>query len=53
MEPALDQLLEIMRRDREWNEEAARKTMIKVFELLGNGDPTATAYRRRMFTLLH
>lgn len=53
IEPALDQLLEVMRRDREWNEEAARKTMIKVFELLGKGNATATAYRRRMFTMMH
>ncbi|MGB2331299.1 MAG: tetratricopeptide repeat protein, partial [Pseudomonadales bacterium] len=25
----------------------------KVFELLGKGDPMASRYRRRMFTLLH
>ncbi|MBJ38022.1 MAG: hypothetical protein CMD83_06110 [Gammaproteobacteria bacterium] len=53
IEPALDQLLEIMSRDKEWSEEAARTTMIKVFDLLGKGNPVATAYRRRMFTLMH
>ncbi|MGB1190263.1 MAG: tetratricopeptide repeat protein, partial [Pseudomonadales bacterium] len=36
-----------------WQEDAARNTMIKVFELLGKGDPMASRYRRRMFTLLH
>jgi putative thioredoxin len=33
--PALDQLLEIVRRDRKWNEEAGRKTMLTLFTLLG------------------
>ncbi len=52
-EAALEELLAIMQRDKEWNEEAARKTMIKVFDLLGKGNAIATAYRRRMFTLMH
>jgi putative thioredoxin len=53
IEPALDQLLEILKKDREWEEQLARKTMIKVFDLLGKGNALATAYRRKMFTYLH
>ncbi len=33
--PALEQLLEIVRRDRKWQDEAARKTMLDLFALLG------------------
>ena len=36
--PALEQLLEIVRRDRKWQDEAARKAMIDIFTLLGT-DP--------------
>lgn len=53
IEPALDHLLEALKKDREWDEQAARKTMIKVFDLLGKGNELATAYRRKMFTYLH
>lgn len=51
-EAALDLLLELMRRDRAYEDDAARKTMVKVFDLLGD-DPMAARYRSRMFTLLH
>lgn len=33
--PALEQLLEIVQRDRNWQDEAARKTMLDLFTLLG------------------
>ena len=33
--PAFEQLLEIVRRDRKWNEEAGRKTMLTLFTMLG------------------
>lgn len=36
--PALEQLLEIVRRDRKWQDEAGRKTMLTLFTLLG-GQP--------------
>ncbi len=53
IEAALDHLLELLKLDREWEEQIARKTMIKVFDLLGKGNEMATAYRRKMFTFLH
>jgi putative thioredoxin len=53
IEQALDQLLETLKKDREWGDQIARKTMIKVFDLLGKGNELATAYRRKMFTYLH
>ncbi|RPG49873.1 MAG: hypothetical protein CBB61_005900 [Gammaproteobacteria bacterium TMED1] len=53
LEAALDQLLEILKIDREWEEQKARTTMIRVFSLLGKGSQIATVYRRKMFTLLH
>ncbi|MGB1340839.1 MAG: tetratricopeptide repeat protein [Pseudomonadales bacterium] len=53
IEAALEVLLKMLGQDKTWQEDAARNTMIKVFELLGKGDPMASRYRRRMFTLLH
>jgi putative thioredoxin len=53
VEEALEMLLEMLKIDKEFGDALARKTMIKVFELLGKGDPMATAYRRKMFTFLH
>ena len=53
MEAALECLLEMMKADRQFQDDIARKTMIKVFELLGKGNELATDYRRKMFTFLH
>lgn len=52
-EAALENLLVMLQQDREFEDELARKTMIRIFELLGKGDETATRYRRKMFTFLH
>ena len=51
-EQALEELLEIIRRDRAWNEEAARKQMLKIFEALGAGDPVTMQARRDLSTVL-
>jgi putative thioredoxin len=51
-EAAVDQLLEIVKRNRTWNEEAARKQLIKFFEAMGPTDPLTLASRRRLSTLL-
>ena len=53
IEAALEGLLVMLKKDKSFDDELARKTMIKVFELLGKGDAMATAYPRKMFTFLH
>jgi putative thioredoxin len=49
---AIDELLELFRRDRAWNEDAARKQLVKLFEALGSGHPAASSGRRRLSSLL-
>jgi putative thioredoxin len=49
---AVDELLEIVRRNRGWNEEAARKQLVKLFEAMGSTDPITVAARRRLSSLL-
>jgi putative thioredoxin len=51
-EQAADALLEIMRRDRKWNEEAARLQLLKFFEAWGNDDPVTGTARRRLSSIL-
>jgi putative thioredoxin len=45
---AADQLLEIIRRDRAWNDEAARKQLLQFFEAWGLMDPESVAARRKL-----
>ncbi len=49
---AAEQLLEIVRRDRTWNEEAARKQLVQLFEAWGAKDPAAVKARQRLSSLL-
>ena len=49
---ALNELLEIIRLNRTWNDEAARKQMIKIFEALGTADPITIQARRDLSTVL-
>jgi len=49
---AADQLLEIVRRDREWNEGAARTRLLQLLEAVGVEDPWAAAQRRRLSEIL-
>jgi putative thioredoxin len=51
-EEAVDQLLEIIKRNRAWNEEAARKQLVKFFEAFGNMDPLTVASRKRLSAIL-
>ena len=51
-ETAVDQLLEIFRRDRNWQEEAARKQLVQFFEAWGPKDPHTLDGRRRLSSLL-
>lgn len=49
---AVDSLLEIVRRDRAWNDEAARKELLRYFEALGFADPVAVQGRKKLSRLL-
>ena len=49
---AADQLFEIIRREREWNEDAARKRLLQLMEVVGLEDPWASAQRRRLSAIL-
>jgi putative thioredoxin len=49
---AADQLLESVRRDRDWNEGAARKRLLQLMEVVGLEDPWAGAQRRRLSAIL-
>lgn len=49
---AIDSLLEIVRRDRAWNDEAARKELLRYFEALGFADPAAVQGRKKLSRLL-
>ena len=51
-EDAVDSLLEIVRRDRSWNDEAARKELVTYFEALGPTDPLTLSARRRLSSIL-
>ena len=51
-EAAIDALLELVRRNRTWDDEAARKQLLKIFEALGPTDPLTSASRRRLSSLL-
>ena len=44
-------MIEIIRRDREWNDEAARKALLPLFEAMGPTDETA-AGRRKLSAIL-
>jgi putative thioredoxin len=49
---AVDALMEAIKRDRAWNDEAARKQLLKFFEAWGFDDPATLAGRRKLSTLL-
>jgi putative thioredoxin len=51
-EEALEQLLEIIKRDRKWNEDAARTQLLTLFDAMGPTDPRTIAARRRLSSIL-
>jgi len=51
-EGAIDELLELVRRDRTWNDEAGRKQLVKVFDTLGGAHELTVAGRRRLSSVL-
>lgn len=51
-ERALEALVEIVRRERSWNEEAARKQLVQFFEAWGATDPLTILGRRKLSAIL-
>ncbi len=49
---AMDHLLEIVRKDRTWNDDAARKQLIELFDAWGPKDPLTLEGRQRLSSLL-
>lgn len=49
---AIDQLLELFRRDREWNEGAAKEQLFKIFDSLGPKSELAQKGRRRLSSMI-
>jgi putative thioredoxin len=52
-EGALEGLLKLFQRNRSYNEGLAHKTLLQVFDLLGNDHPLVTTYRRKLFAALY
>ncbi|HWG03493.1 MAG TPA: tetratricopeptide repeat protein, partial [Beijerinckiaceae bacterium] len=51
-EEAADALLDIIRRDRQWNDDGARKQLVQFFEAWGHMQPETVAARRKLSTAL-
>lgn len=49
---AMDQLLTIIRKDREWEDSKARTQLVKFFEALGPSDPLTIQYRQKLSSIL-
>jgi len=49
---AVDDLLAMIKADRAWNEQAARKQLVKFFEAFGPADPLTLTGRRRLSAIL-
>ncbi|MEL6220067.1 MAG: co-chaperone YbbN [Pseudomonadota bacterium] len=49
---AIDELLELFRRDREWNDGAAKEQLMKLFDTLGPKDAAAKSGRRRLSSMI-
>src|SRR5690606_33144142 len=52
-EAALNALLHLMQSDRSYGDNAAQRTLLQAFELLGNDHPLSISYRRRLYQLLY
>jgi len=49
---AVDELLELFRRDREWNEAAAKQQLFTIFEALKPNDPIVLNGRRKLSSMI-
>ncbi len=51
-EAAIDELLELFRRDREWNDGAAKAQLFKIFDSLPGKDPIVLTGRRKLSSMI-
>ena len=51
-EAAIDELLALFKRDRNWDDQAARRQLVKFFEAMGPTDPLTLSARRRLSSLM-
>ena len=52
-ESAMQQLLEIVRRDRAYNDDAGRKGLLRIFEMMGNQGELVSRFRRQLAQALN
>lgn len=52
-EEALEIFMQMFERDRSFQEDAARRSLLAIFDLLNNEGELVSRYRRKLFTLLH
>ncbi|WP_020407750.1 tetratricopeptide repeat protein [Hahella ganghwensis] len=50
---AIERLMEILKKDREYKDGKAKSTLIELFDMLGAAHPLVRQYRRHLYTLLH
>ena len=48
----MEELLTSVRADRKWNDEAARKQLVRLFDALGSTHPSTVAARKRLSSIL-
>lgn len=51
-QPAMDHFLEVVRRDRQFNDDGARKAMLAIFTILGEQEPLTRTYRQKLANTL-
>ena len=52
-ETGLEHLLYVLQRDRKFQDNAAQKAMLSTFTLMGDENPLAGQFRRKMFNAMH
>ncbi len=50
---ALDLLIDLLRKDRQFHDGGAKKTLLDIIAVLGNSDPLAKEYQRKLFSLMY
>jgi putative thioredoxin len=49
---SLEEFLEVVRRDRQYNDDGARKAMLALFTIIGENDPVTKKYRQKLANVL-